>query len=43
MTLPARMNCTFETAGSEAKCEQIRALGAEAINYREAEFAGRHR
>jgi putative PIG3 family NAD(P)H quinone oxidoreductase len=29
----------FATAGSEAKCEQIRALGAEAINYREAEFA----
>jgi len=29
----------FATAGSEEKCEQIRALGAEAINYREADFA----
>jgi putative PIG3 family NAD(P)H quinone oxidoreductase len=28
----------FATAGSEAKCEQIRALGGEAINYREAAF-----
>ncbi|MFS2155835.1 NAD(P)H-quinone oxidoreductase [Pseudomonas sp. Pseusp122] len=29
----------FATAGSEGKCEQIRALGGEAINYREADFA----
>jgi len=28
----------FATAGSEKKCEQIRALGGEAINYREARF-----
>ncbi|SEQ30700.1 putative NAD(P)H quinone oxidoreductase, PIG3 family [Pseudomonas sp. NFACC02] len=28
----------FATAGSEEKCEQIRALGGEAINYREAAF-----
>ena len=28
----------FATAGSEAKCAQIRALGGEAINYREAAF-----
>lgn len=29
----------FATAGSEAKCAQVRALGAEAINYREQAFA----
>jgi NADPH2:quinone reductase len=29
----------YATAGSEKKCEQIRALGGEAINYRQAEFA----
>lgn len=29
----------FATAGSEEKCAQIRALGGEAINYREADFA----
>lgn len=29
----------FATAGSEEKCTQIRALGGEAINYREADFA----
>lgn len=29
----------FATAGSEQKCEQIRALGGEAINYRETNFA----
>jgi len=29
----------FATAGSEEKCAQIRTLGAEAINYREADFA----
>ena len=29
----------FATAGSEEKCQQIRLLGAEAINYREADFA----
>ncbi|MFB3304986.1 NAD(P)H-quinone oxidoreductase [Pseudomonas sp. AMR01] len=29
----------FATAGSEDKCAAIRALGAEAINYREQEFA----
>lgn len=29
----------FATAGSDHKCEQIRALGGEAINYREADFA----
>ncbi|NWB27899.1 NAD(P)H-quinone oxidoreductase [Pseudomonas gingeri] len=29
----------FATAGSEEKCEQIRALGGEAINYREADFS----
>jgi putative PIG3 family NAD(P)H quinone oxidoreductase len=28
----------FATAGSEEKCEQIRALGGEAINYRDASF-----
>ncbi|WP_268799580.1 NAD(P)H-quinone oxidoreductase [Pseudomonas huanghezhanensis] len=30
---------TFATAGSEQKCEKIRALGAEAINYHDAKFA----
>ncbi|MBW4793826.1 NAD(P)H-quinone oxidoreductase [Pseudomonas tolaasii] len=29
----------FATAGSEEKCAAIRALGAEAINYREQDFA----
>lgn len=29
----------FATAGSEAKCARIRALGAEAINYHEVDFA----
>lgn len=29
----------FATAGSEEKCAQIRALGGDAINYREADFA----
>ncbi len=29
----------FATAGSEEKCTAIRALGAEAINYREQDFA----
>lgn len=29
----------FATAGSEEKCEQIRSLGGEAINYRKADFA----
>ncbi|NWA66531.1 NAD(P)H-quinone oxidoreductase [Pseudomonas reactans] len=29
----------FATAGSEGKCAAIRALGAEAINYREQDFA----
>lgn len=29
----------FATAGSEDKCEQIRVLGGEAINYREADFS----
>jgi len=29
----------FATAGSEEKCEQIRALGGEAINYRDNDFA----
>lgn len=29
----------YATAGSEEKCEQIRMLGGEAINYREADFA----
>jgi NADPH2:quinone reductase len=29
----------FATAGSAEKCEQIRALGGEPINYREASFA----
>lgn len=29
----------FATAGSEEKCEQIRVLGGEAINYREADFS----
>lgn len=30
---------TFATAGSEEKCEQIRVLGGEAINYREVDFS----
>ena len=29
----------FATAGSEEKCARIRALGGEAINYREADFS----
>ncbi|WP_296259585.1 MULTISPECIES: NAD(P)H-quinone oxidoreductase [unclassified Pseudomonas] len=29
----------FATAGSEQKCAQIRALGAQAINYRDADFS----
>ncbi|AZD29846.1 NAD(P)H-quinone oxidoreductase [Pseudomonas chlororaphis] len=29
----------YATAGSQEKCEQIRALGGKAINYRDADFA----